>query len=300
MLRYRRSIDSLDMKISQMILIGFLDRKVDEKYWKKFVRGGGIDHNFEKIFPQKILMLNWRRSPGHISVRHLYRYSSPLIRRAAKVNRLKEKSGFQRSVTAARLGKFTPDSFSLCWNHEAATLAGLGINVNFAPVVDLTIDPNNPAIVKPERAFFPHGDFQLHYSFGSDLPTSQTQNYFGTETFPGHGSSKMIHIWVLLMLPPHGMCGELYPYRSLIDSGEVWLWFNYIVNKKFWSSIRWSNQRSWTWKQLQLAMEWYFQDDMQMHAIAKHRIRDRLLTRRWISRHFHPAPGADRRQPGDY
>jgi len=76
-----------------------------------------------------------------------------------RVNRLKDKYGFPRSITARAMGQAkTLDSVRFYGEATASTLAGLGFNVNFAPVVDLASNPNNPIIAKFGRAFSANED----------------------------------------------------------------------------------------------------------------------------------------------
>src|SRR6266581_1830124 len=148
--------DSLDIKIGQMILIGMPAAAVDSLVLEEVQRGkvGSLIY-FEKNIP---------KSPSAFAafkkMSWTYQKAAPIPlficidQEGGKVNRLKEKYGFTRSITAASIGRFKSiDSVKFYAEATAATLAGLGINVNFAPCVDLAINPTNPVIVKSERAY---------------------------------------------------------------------------------------------------------------------------------------------------
>jgi beta-N-acetylhexosaminidase len=137
--------DSLDIKIGQMILIGLPQAKVDSAVLKEVQLGKvGTILLFEKNIPAKNSYLELKK------ITWTYQSAAPIPlfiaidQEGGRVNRLKEKYGFPRSVSAAKLGKYALDSVRFYGETTAATLAGLGFNVNFAPVVDLASNPNNP------------------------------------------------------------------------------------------------------------------------------------------------------------
>ncbi len=54
------------------------------------------------------------------------------------MNRLKDKYGFSRNPSAAAIGRLHFQIlYALLWVNNFIMLAGLGININFAPMVDL-------------------------------------------------------------------------------------------------------------------------------------------------------------------
>ena len=70
--------------------------------------------------------------------------------------RLKKKYGFPPTVSARYLGDV--DDPELTARHAAATaavLAAAGFNLNFAPVVDLDVNPDNPIIGKSRPQLLP-------------------------------------------------------------------------------------------------------------------------------------------------
>jgi beta-N-acetylhexosaminidase len=192
-----------------------------------------------------------------------------------RVNRLKDKYGFPRSITAAAMGKSpTLDSVRFYGEATAATLAGLGININFAPVVDLASNPDNPIIAKYGRAFSANEDsvallakefIKAHHKMG--VLTS-------LKHFPGHGSSKDdTHLGVADVTNTWSE-KELKPYKELIDSGYAdAVMTSHIVNKNldkngYPGTLSADILTGILRKQLGFNGV-VFTDDMQMHAIAK-------------------------------
>jgi len=191
-----------------------------------------------------------------------------------KVNRLKEKYGFTRSITAASIGKFKSiDSVQFYAEATAATLAGLGINVNFAPCVDLNINPLNPAIAKPERSYSANEDTVIMYA----KEVVKQHRKFGVVTalkhFPGHGSSKDDTHLGLADVTNTWSERELKPYRMLIDSGYVdGVMTSHIVNKNLdRKALPGTLSKSILDSILRKKIGFngvVFSDDMQMKAIA--------------------------------
>jgi beta-N-acetylhexosaminidase len=215
--------DSLEIKIGQMILMGFPKAEVDSTVLKN-VREGRIGSIiiFEKNIPPKNSFAALKK------ITWTYQEAAPIPllisidQEGGRVNRLKDKYGFTRSITAEAMGKANSlDSVRFYGEATAATLAGLGINVNFAPVVDLAANPTNPIIAKVGRAFSNNEDsvgmlakefIKQHRKYG--VLTS-------LKHFPGHGSSKDDTHLGMADVTTTWTDRELKPYQILIDSGYI-------------------------------------------------------------------------------
>lgn len=228
--------DSLDIKIGQMILVGVRSSQIDSAVLDEIKAGkiGSIIY-FENNIP---------KSPSAFTAMKkmswTYQKAAPIPlfisidEEGGRVNRLKEKYGFTRTISAANAGKSkTLDSIRFYSEATATTLAGLGINVNFAPTVDLASNPTNPVIAKLGRSFSAKEDsvtllakevVKQHRRFG--IVTS-------LKHFPGHGSSQADTHLGLTDVTNTWEPRELKPYQSLIDSGYVdAIMSAHIVNKK--------------------------------------------------------------------
>lgn len=273
---FAQSADSLDIKIGQMILIGFPGTKVDEKVLEEIRQGKvGSIIIFEKNIPAKNSFAELKK------ITWTYQHAAPIPlfiaidQEGGKVNRLKEKYGFPRSVSAAKLGKFALDSVQFYAETTAATLAGLGINVNFAPVVDLSSNPANPIIAKPERAFSAQADSVTLFAREVIRQHRKLGIVSVLKHFPGHGSSKDdTHLGIADVTTTWNE-GELLPYKTLIESGDVdAIMTAHIVNKKLDASGNPGTLSKKVIDSLLRKQVHYsgvvFSDDMQMHAITKH------------------------------
>jgi beta-N-acetylhexosaminidase len=189
---WAQPVDSLSIKIGQMLLIGFPSTKVDSSVLDEIRRGNvGSILIFEKNIPPSNSFVELKK------IIWSYQKAAPIPllicidQEGGRVNRLKDKYGFPRSITAAAMAKApTLDSVRFYAEATASTLAGLGININFAPVVDLSINPDNPIIAKFGRAF--SADEDSVALFAKEFVRQHRK--YGVLTslkhFPGHGSSK--------------------------------------------------------------------------------------------------------------
>lgn len=274
---FAQSTDSLDIKIGQMILVGFPKDNVDPEVLREIRQGKvGSIIIFEKNIPAKNSFVALKK------ITWTYQHAAPIPlficidQEGGRVNRLKDKYGFPRSITAAAMAKSpTLDSVRFYSEATASTLAGLGINVNFAPVVDLASNPDNPIIAKFGRAFSANEDsvalmakevIKQHRKYG--VVTS-------LKHFPGHGSSKADTHLGIADVTNTWEERELKPYQLLIDSGYTdAIMTSHIVNKKLDKN---GNPGTLSADVLTGILRKrlhfngvIFTDDMQMHAITKH------------------------------
>lgn len=271
-----QQVDSLDIKIGQMILIGLPQTKVDPDVLEG-VKSGKIGSIllFEKNIPAKNSYLELKKVLWTYQKAATIPLFISIDQEGGKVNRLKEKYGFPRSVSAAKLGKYPLDSVQFYAQLTATTLAGLGFNVNFAPVVDLAVNPDNPAIAKPERSFSANPDSVSLYAREVIKEHRKTGVITVLKHFPGHGSSKDdTHLGIADVTKTWSEA-ELVPYEALLDSGEVdAIMTAHIVNKNLdENGLPGTLSKKITTDLLRNKLGYegvVFSDDMQMHAITKH------------------------------
>ncbi|MFN8442708.1 MAG: glycoside hydrolase family 3 protein [Caldilineaceae bacterium] len=138
------------------------------------------------------------------------------------VNRLKEKYGFPTSVTAQYLGQ--QDDLAITRQYATATakaLVAAGINLNLAPVVDLNINPQSPAIGYYERSFGADPDLVTRHAL-EVIRAHHEQGVLCTlKHFPGHGSASTDSHLDLVDVTKTWQEAELEPYRNLLAAGEV-------------------------------------------------------------------------------
>jgi beta-N-acetylhexosaminidase len=218
--------DTLDMMIGQMIMIGIGDFDILDKSAAIFQsleegRIGGIilfEKNISikdpKINLKAIIECAQKKSPVPLLV--------SIDQEGGKVNRLKTKYGFPKTVTAQYLGSLDMlDSTRFYAYQTALTLSGLGFNLNYAPILDVNVNPTNPVIGKIERSY--SADYLKVVSHASEVVKMHDSLNIATalKHFPGHGSSrKDTHLGIADVSQTWQM-EEVYPYKAMLDSGLV-------------------------------------------------------------------------------
>lgn len=137
------------------------------------------------------------------------------------VNRFKEKYGFSVVVPSAEvLGEQPASQTRKVIEDLAVELKDAGVNWNLAPVVDVNLNPEGPAIGWLERSFSSDPDKVVEYS-NAFLAGLKTQNIIPSlKHFPGHGSAdKDTHLGITDVTETYERDVELAPYKQLITSG---------------------------------------------------------------------------------
>ncbi len=139
-----------------------------------------------------------------------------------RVARFSPKHGFPATLSAQELGERGSLEFTLQQAKAMGlTLAQAGVSMNLAPVVDVNVNPDNPAIGKLGRSFSaaPETVALQAQAFIQGLAEARVMNC--VKHFPGHGST-----W---NDSHHGMAdvsdtwteSELIPYQRLFAAGVV-------------------------------------------------------------------------------
>ena len=137
-----------------------------------------------------------------------------------EVIRLKEKYGFPPTLSAEDLGR--QDDLVLTRREaraRARLLRSLGINMNFAPVVDLNKNPANRALGKKRRCFSADQDIVARHA-AVFIEEHHAEGVFCVpKHFPGHGSAaEDTHLGFTDISRTWGE-EELLPFRELIARG---------------------------------------------------------------------------------
>jgi beta-N-acetylhexosaminidase len=272
-----QSPDSLDIKIGQMLLIGFPGTNVDQDVLREVSEGKvGSIIIFEKNIPAKNSFVALKK------IIWTYQKAAPIPlfiaidQEGGKVNRLKDKYGFPRSITAEAIGKAKSlDSVRFYAEATASTLSGLGINVNFAPVVDLAVNPTNPVIAKHGRAFSNNEDSVAMFAKEVIIQHRKYGVLTSLKHFPGHGSSLEDTHLGIADVTQFWSDRELEPYAQLINEGYAdAVMTSHIVNKNLdKAGLPGTLSKEILDGILRKRLNFnglVFSDDMQMHAIAKH------------------------------
>jgi beta-N-acetylhexosaminidase len=151
---------------------------------------------------------------------------APLIvavdQEGGSVARLSPRFGFPATYTAASLGARNDPAFTRAQGEAIGrTLASVGINLNLAPVVDVNINPRNPAIGRNGRSF--SSDPRRVISQAGAFVDGQ--HAVGVRTtlkhFPGQGSAAGDTHLGVVEVTRRWTDAELRPFGALIASGQA-------------------------------------------------------------------------------
>ncbi|MBN1756497.1 glycoside hydrolase family 3 protein [bacterium] len=222
--------EELRFKIGQMVMIGFRGMEVDDS---DHIVADILDRHIGGVvlYDYDLPSYSYNRniqSPDQLTelIMGLQGLDTiPLLiaidQEGGMVNRLKESYGFPPTVSAQHLGEADCTDTTKYWSASIAqTLAGLGITLNFAPVVDLNVNPDCPVIGRKERSFSadPAAVTQHARIF---VEEHHNNGVFCTlKHFPGHGSSTADSHYGVADVTGTWSDTELEPYLDFITQGE--------------------------------------------------------------------------------
>jgi beta-N-acetylhexosaminidase len=221
---------TLREKIGQMLLIGFRGLEITDR--DSVVRDlaernlGGVVL-FDEDMANPSLPSRNIRSVEQVGMLvkcvKAHARTPPLIaidQEGGRVNRLKPIYGFPPTLSHEELGALNdPVQTYAQAKTIAKTLAGLGINFNLAPVVDVDANADNPIIKGKKRSF--SSDPQMIARHAAEFIKAHHQHGIVTcvKHFPGHGSSRGDTHLGLVDVTRYWNERELVPYQRLIEAG---------------------------------------------------------------------------------
>ncbi len=221
----------LDEKLGQMIMVGFRGLSVtDEHTIVRDIRqrriGGVILFDYD--VPTRTYGRNIE-SPKQLKALTAslqQRAGIPLFiavdQEGGKISRLKEKNGFPPTLSQKRLGALDDlNKTARQADVTAKTLAGLGINLNFVPVVDLDLNPENPIIGKLERSFSRSPATVTRHALVVIDAHRRNGVLTAPKHFPGHGSAAGDTHDGFVDVTDRWSAVELEPFRSLIRQDKA-------------------------------------------------------------------------------
>jgi beta-N-acetylhexosaminidase len=269
--------DSLDLKIGQMVMMGIGERtflSANDPLVGELHNGyiGGV------VLFEKNLAKTSTKDSLKLLITRLQAYSPvPLFmsidEEGGKVHRLKEKYGFFSLPSATQLGKIDNPDSTLFYNHKlAALLSDLGINLNYAPSVDMAVNPENTVIVKNERSFGAQPGLVAKHA----ALAIKAHHDYGIKTvikhFPGHGSSTGDSHFGIVDVTNTWQIAELLPYDTLIRTGTVdAVMTAHIINRRWDTTMPATLSQPVVTGMLRGLLGYkgvVFSDDMQMQAIG--------------------------------
>lgn len=227
---------SLREKIGQMLIVGLEGKSIDKhslvtRFIKEDNIGGVIlfdfnlqsqtfDKNIES--PEQVKKLNKKLQEytQKANQRH-NRPALPLLisvdYEGGRVNRLHSRYGFPLIPSPKKIGKSSLDEASYYANLMAETLKIGGFNLDFAPLLDVDVNPDNPIIGKLERSFSNDPNQVTQYAHISSQQFLNKNIQCSYKHFPGHGSSLADSHLGFVDITNTWSSSELIPFIQLIS-----------------------------------------------------------------------------------
>jgi beta-N-acetylhexosaminidase len=274
----------LKEQIGQMLMIGFRGTEITENSYivqamENLNIGGVILFDYDvpsKSFPRNIT--NPKQTKNLIA--DLKKFSgTPLFvaidAEGGKVNRLKEKYGFIAIPSHHKLGaQNNPEETKKISAALARQLADLGFNVNFAPVVDVNINPDNPIIGGIGRTFSNEPNKVVEQALAFIEGHSEPGIITCLKHFPGHGSSRDDSHLGMVDVTNTYQNKELIPFEKIIEQEKACMVMTaHIINKNIDSEYPATLSPLFIQSILREKLGFngiVVSDDMQMGAITEH------------------------------
>lgn len=274
--------DILKQEIGQMLILGFRGTQFQknsfiDKSIKNLKIGGIILFDYDspsKMFPRNIV------NPEQLKklIADIQKQSSvPLFVsidvEGGLVNRLKSKYGFMEIPSAFEMAKGQPFQTLQIAKNLGQELKSLGINFDFAPVVDLNINPQNPVIGKLGRSFSDNPQTVISQAESFITGLNENNIISSIKHFPGHGSSQNdSHLGITDVTNTY-QAQELIPFQELIKKDIVSTvmvahTFNKNIDEKYPASMS-SNTIQKTLRELLDFNGVVVCDDLSMGAISQ-------------------------------
>ena len=273
---------TLEQKAAQMLMVGFRDTAITAEsevtQWLRDYQIGGVIL-FEYDSPSKSRPRNITSATQLKSLTDSLKHFSPtplfiaVDEEGGNVSRLKTRYGFEPTVTPQYLGTLdNEDSTRFYARRIAQTCRNMGFNVNFAPSVDVNVNPDCPIIGKFGRSFSADAEVVARNARWFVDEHSKQGVLCSLKHFPGHGSSVSDTHLGLADVTQSWTNTELLPYWLLLrDSLPVAVMTSHIFNRTI-DSLYPATLSAATISMLRNSLQYnglVFSDDMMMNAVSK-------------------------------
>ncbi len=221
---------SLEAKIAGLLVVGFRgDRLTDAAWLRTGLRDQGLGGVI--LFDRDQLTGGMRNIASPAQVRRLTAdlrsaaggrgIAMSVDQEGGVVTRLGPARGFPAVASEATIGSSSTTVARTWARGLATTLRESGFNLNFAPVVDLDVNPRSPAIGALDRSFSADPDVVVDRA-SIELDEHRANGVRTTlKHFPGIGSSTTNTDFGVADVTKTWTRAELEPFRRLILAGTV-------------------------------------------------------------------------------
>jgi len=272
---------TLEQKICQLLMIGFRGTELKDCRWLEDYLENGLLGGvilFEKDFATNSIRNiqnpeQLKKLTKDLSAASKIPLFIAIDQEGGRVSRLNSRNGFEDYPSHAELGQINDEKTAkIVFSKIAEALHNLGINVNFAPVVDLAINPENKVVVQNNRCFSADPMEVAKFARNFVVAHKEFNVISVAKHFPGHGSSQqdshfdwtdVTNTWRALELKPYEILN-----RDAILNGVM---VGHIYNKNFDPNFPASLSHIWIEEILRKQIGFgglVFTDDLQLKSIS--------------------------------
>ncbi len=232
---------TLEENIGQMLLVGFRGTEMDSTKNPEII-SALRDYHVGSVILFDYDVASGKRGRNIQSAEQLRKLCSQLRsynpqlligvdQEGGRVSRLSSGYGFPRIPSAKRLATMGDDSLRYYAALTGSMLSELGINLDFAPVADVDVNPACPVIGAMERSFSSDAERVRQCCTLWNNEMLQKGVIGCMKHFPGHGSAKGDTHKGLVDVSDTWQRRELEPYRDLVSDGMM-VMTAHVVNRR--------------------------------------------------------------------
>jgi beta-N-acetylhexosaminidase len=219
----------LRQRIARLLVVGFRGLRVQADDWVAGNiavdgLGGVILFDKDRVKPQRNIRSETQVTALVSDLKALAPGRELIVaidQEGGLVTRLSPAYGFPAVASEESIGEQGDAAVTTWAEGLVATLADVGINLNLAPVVDLNVNPRNPAIGALDRAFS-RDPATVTTDAGIEIQAHRAKGVrTALKHFPGLGSAKSNTDFGVADVTKTWTDQELDPYRGLIGAGLV-------------------------------------------------------------------------------
>ena len=217
------SAQTLEQMAGQMIVVGFQGNDVSDKS----VKAVAAEIAAGELGGVMYLKPNVKSLDAVKAMNALFHAAAPdlppfitLDQEGGAVERLTRAVGFEELPSAAVIAaNSSPAEAEVVYTRMAERLAALGFSVNFGPVADLAVNPDNQVIARYGRSYGKSAEVVAAYDEAFVAAHHRAGLITALKHFPGHGSSTADSHEGFVDISKTWSPAELEPYRILFGDG---------------------------------------------------------------------------------
>lgn len=215
----------LKTMIGQMVMVGFRGEgattaRVMLRDIKQYQIGGVILFEKDYLRPQAVRNIISKEQVRELISALQGASKIPLFvaidQEGGLVSRFKPVHGFAGTPSAQKLGELPMSESFAAGECTGEYLKDVGVNINFAPVLDVNMNPESPVIGAVERSFNADPSKVATYAHAFAQGMARHGILSGYKHFPGHGSSLSDSHKGLPDITKTWSKDELIPYAELL------------------------------------------------------------------------------------